>query len=72
MIKHTFKTNSNNLTKRVAKHIESFDPKINYITEQGSFGIEITAEFENEVDRDIFINKLSNSLKLSENGIFLS
>ena len=71
MVEYTFKSDSNSATKKVAEFIKGFKPKVNFTIDNGHFGLEINCKFDNEKDRDSFINTLSESLRASENGSYI-
>ncbi len=72
MIEYNFKSNSNSETKKIAEFIKRFTPKINFIIEEGHFGLSINCKFENQNDKDSFIQTLGNSLNISEDGSYIS
>ncbi|MBF4473799.1 hypothetical protein [Flavobacterium sp. HJJ] len=72
MIEYIFQSNSNSATKKIAEHIKEFTPKINFVLEDGYFGLAINCNFESQNDKDSFIQTLVNSLNISEDGSYLS
>ena len=70
MIEHSFSAQSDSATKQIANFIETFEPKINFILEQSYSGLQITAKFNSEDEKNSFFHSLSSALNLTENGSY--
>ncbi len=71
MFKYSFKAHTDTETKRIANFIETFEPKINFILDRSCFGMQITAEFISEDEKNSFLANLCSKLNLSEEGFYL-
>ncbi len=72
MIDISFKANSNFETKAWADKIDSFEPKVDFeLIEDTPLGTIIKVKFENEIERDNFINSISKVFNILEDGTYL-
>lgn len=71
MIEYAFNSDSLRATLKIAEHIKSFEPKVNFEIRK-SFNITyINCKFENEIEKDSFEKALANSLNIAEGGFYV-
>lgn len=51
--------------------MKGFIPHIDFIIDEGHFGLAIICKFDNENDKNFFIRKLDNSLNIHKDVFYL-